>query len=92
MKNVRLKSPPMTAINIRDKPSAKTVTWMPWRLPRHVIHGPFIALKKQHRIVDPMSRLIFIKIKLPKVSDIFSGFKFFFLTKSFSKGPLLPDK
>nr|CBX31710.1 unknown protein [uncultured Desulfobacterium sp.] len=43
-------------------------------------------------IVDPMSRLIFIKIKLPKVSDIFSGFKFFFLTKSFSKGPLLPDK
>nr|CBX27674.1 unknown protein [uncultured Desulfobacterium sp.] len=47
---------------------------------------------KYSGIVDPMSRLIFIKIKLPKVSDIFSGFKFFFLTKSFSKGPLLPDK
>ncbi|MGB5156777.1 CheR family methyltransferase [Desulfobacterium sp. N47] len=26
-----------------------------------------------YNIVDPMSRLIFIKIKLPKVSDIFSG-------------------
>ncbi|MGB5157310.1 MAG: DUF4140 domain-containing protein, partial [Desulfobacterales bacterium] len=50
---------------------------------RTAMNGEINVLKKQGKvpcIVDPMSRLIFIKIKLPKVSDIFSGFKFFFLT------------